>query len=56
MEYYSNFKDYQQYKRLWRNLAEGYMIFEKTRRLPDVMVAADGYYKYLGPVMVEAKE
>jgi murein L,D-transpeptidase YafK len=56
MEYYSNFKDYVQFKKLWRNMAEGYMYFERTRHLPDVMVAEDGFYKYLGAPMVENKE
>jgi murein L,D-transpeptidase YafK len=56
LEYYSSLPDYQEFKKLWKNMAESYSYFEKTKTLPDVMVAADGYYKYLGPPMVNSKE
>jgi murein L,D-transpeptidase YafK len=56
LEYYSNFTDYQQFAGLWKNLAESYFHFEKTRTLPDVMVASDGYYKFIGPAFVQTKD
>jgi murein L,D-transpeptidase YafK len=56
LQYYSNFKDYQRFKTFWKNLAESYMYFEKTHHLPDVMVADDGSYKFLGAPLVQEKE
>jgi murein L,D-transpeptidase YafK len=56
MEYYSNFKDYQQYKKLWQNLADCYYYFERNGRLPDILVASDGYYKILDPALVRSQE
>jgi murein L,D-transpeptidase YafK len=56
LDFYSSIEEYKDNIRLWKNLAESYSYFEKTRTLPDVMVAADGYYKFLGPAMVDSRE
>ena len=54
VEYYTRIPQYSKYSKLWRNLAQGYQMFERTNRLPDVYVGSDGYYRFTDPVYTEA--
>ncbi|MBL7776905.1 MAG: L,D-transpeptidase family protein [Chitinophagales bacterium] len=33
--------------KLWANLQQGYLFFEQNKRVPDVYVSAEGYYKFV---------
>ena len=54
MNYYSRFTQLSKNVKLWNNLAEGYRMFEKTNRLPEVYVGTDGYYQFIDPASFSA--
>ncbi|HLP52534.1 MAG TPA: L,D-transpeptidase family protein [Chitinophagales bacterium] len=54
MQHYARFPQFSRNLKLWNNLATGYQMFEKTNRLPEFYVAADGYYKFIDPASVSA--
>ncbi|MFN8322293.1 MAG: L,D-transpeptidase family protein [Chitinophagales bacterium] len=54
VEYYTRFPQYSKHVKLWRNMAQGYMMFERTNRIPDVYVGNDGYYRFTDPASVQA--
>jgi murein L,D-transpeptidase YafK len=54
MNYYSRFPQFAKNVKLWNNMSEGYKMFEKTSRLPEVYVGTDGYYQFIDPASVSA--
>jgi murein L,D-transpeptidase YafK len=46
MAYFAQYAEFKENEKFWKNLAEGYRFFEKTNRLPEVVVGNDGYYKF----------
>jgi len=54
MDYYTRLPQFSKNVKLWRNIAEGYQMFEKTNRLPEVYVGTDGYYQFIDPASVSA--
>lgn len=54
LAYYSAIPQLSKNAKLWRNLAEGYNMFEKTSRLPETYVGADGYYQFIDPASFSA--
>ncbi len=54
MNYYLRFPQLSKNVKLWNNLAEGYRMFEKTNRLPEVYVGTDGYYQFIDPASFSA--
>ena len=43
---FNQYVDCTPFNKLWRNMAQGYNLFEKTHHLPKVSVAADGFYQF----------
>lgn len=54
MEYYSRFREFAINSKLWKNLQQGYQMFERTNRLPEVYVSANGYYQFIDPASASA--
>lgn len=54
MEYYSRFREFAINSKLWKNMQQGYQMFERTNRLPEVYVSANGYYQFIDPASASA--
>ena len=54
METYSRFAQFSKNIKLWNSIAQGYQLFEKTNRLADVYVDAQGYYQFSDPTSASA--
>lgn len=54
MNYYARFPQLSKNLKLWKNLAEGYNLFERTRSLPEAYVGLDGYYQFIDPTSSSA--
>jgi len=54
LQYYSRFPQLAKNFELWSNISVGYQMFEKTNRLPEVYVDAEGYYRFIDPASVSA--
>jgi murein L,D-transpeptidase YafK len=46
LESYTQLEEFKPHAKFWRNLAEGYRIFENNCCLPQVNVGPDGYYQF----------
>ncbi len=47
VDYFSRLPQFTKNARLWRNMAVGYNLFEKSNQLPEVYVGSDGYYQFI---------
>lgn len=56
LEYYSHFADCKPFSKFWNNLAKGYQFFERTNRLPEVVVDSEGYYQFIDPATSSASK
>ncbi len=54
MDYYSRLREFSKNGKLWKNMQQGYTMFEKTKRLLEVYVGYDGYYRFIDPASVSA--
>jgi len=46
MESYTQLPEFKQHTKFWKNLAQGYKIFENNCCLPQINVGQDGYYEF----------
>ena len=53
MAYYNQYGVYKQYAGFWNNLRKGYQFFERTNRVPEVVVAANGEYLFSDPSIAQ---
>ena len=51
-EYYTRVPALAKYAKFWKNLQMGFQLFERTNKVPEVTVGADGYYIYSDAVTV----
>jgi len=54
LAFFSQYADCKPFDKFWRNLAQGYLFFEKNKRLPDIAVDANGDYQFTDPAKVQA--
>jgi murein L,D-transpeptidase YafK len=54
LAYYQKFEPYKKYGMFWGDLMKGYQFFEKTNRIPDVVVDETGRYSFIDPRSVQA--
>ncbi len=54
MEYYCRIPEFAKHVRFWKNIAQGYQMFEKFNRVADTYVGSDGLYQFISPAEVEA--
>jgi murein L,D-transpeptidase YafK len=52
---FNQYVDCAPFNKLWRNMAEGYNLFEKTHHLPKVTVANNGFYQFSDAEIAAAK-
>lgn len=54
LDYYTRMPQFSKYAKFWRNIAQGYQLFEKYNRVADTYVSSDGLYQFVSPASVEA--